>query len=72
MPSDKHARDAAGLNRDRLIALAEVIQIVGLGKTSIYAMIRKGKFPQKVKLCSASRWVEREVLDWLQSQIDSR
>ena len=57
-------------NHDRLIPLPEVIRIVGLGKTCIYAMVREGEFPRQVILRSrSSRWVESDVRKWLSSRI---
>ena len=34
----------------KLIKLPEVKRIVGLGKTSIYSLMKKGKFPQQVPM----------------------
>ncbi|MBK8454113.1 MAG: AlpA family phage regulatory protein [Thiofilum sp.] len=39
----------APLFEDRLLRLAEVCHKVGLGKSTIYTMIREGRFPKPVK-----------------------
>lgn len=54
---------------DRLISLAQVKEITGLGKTMIYRLIRQGKFPQQFKPGGyASRWSEAEVCNWREAQ----
>ena len=45
----------------KLIALPKVIERVSLQRTTIYALIKKRKFPAPVKVGGASRWVEGEV-----------
>lgn len=61
------------LGSDRLIPLAEVMRIVGLGRTAIYGMIRDGQFPKQVKpRPRASRWIEREVMEWINACGDER
>lgn len=50
---------------DRLLPLRSVIEIAGLGKTMIYRLMRQGDFPQAYKPGGyASRWSERELIDW--------
>lgn len=56
-------------NPDRLISLAEVKELTGLGKTMIYRMIKAGSFPQQYKPGGfASRWSQCEILAWRESQ----
>lgn len=64
------ASDAVALSpvftRDRLIRLVQDMDIVGLGKTSIYELIKTGVFPAPCKPGgSASRWSENAVLAWV-------
>src|SRR6202043_2494307 len=50
----------------RMIKLARVVEMTGLGKTTIYELQKDGRFPMRVQLTSNSvRWVEEEVLAWL-------
>ena len=54
---------------DRLLPIDAIKEIVGLGKTMIYRLERQGKFPQRFKPGgAASRWSEREVMDWRENQ----
>ena len=58
---------------DRLIALPEVISIVGYGKTIIYRWVREGAFPEPCHPGGAStRWSEIEVREWVQQQLQAR
>lgn len=50
---------------DMLVPLAAVKDITGLGKTTIYALVRKGEFPAPYKPGGmATRWSLAEVLAW--------
>lgn len=60
------AKAPAFLIRDRLLRLADVIEIVALGRTQIYEMIKAGAFPAPYKPTEkASRWSENEVQAWV-------
>lgn len=54
---------------DRFIRLAEVTEMVGLGKTMIYRKVREGSFPQPFKPGgAATRWSAREVAEWMEAR----
>ena len=47
----------------RLLRIAEVMQLVGLKRTTLWKMEREGKFPARVRVGErAVRWRESEVL----------
>lgn len=49
----------------RLLKIAEVMHRTSLSRSTIYALIEKGKFPQQRKLGhKCSRWVESEIDAW--------
>lgn len=51
---------------ERFLKLAEVCRRVGLGKTMVYEMIKEQRFPKPYKIAAtASRWSEREVVEWI-------
>lgn len=53
-------------NPERFIRLPEVCRRVGLGKSMIYEMIQKGRFPKPYKVTPfTSCWSEREVVAWI-------
>ena len=58
---------------EKIIRLADLPQFVGLKRTQIQEMIKRGEFPTPVRL-SARRiaWLESEVVAWQQKQIAAR
>ena len=57
----------------RLLRLAQVLDITGLGKTMIYELQAQDDFPMSVKITSHSvGWVEEEVQAWLARRIAAR
>jgi prophage regulatory protein len=65
-PAPSHGGAAPRVGSVRMIKLARVVEMTGLGKTTIYELQKEGRFPMRVQLTSNSvRWVEEEVLAWL-------
>jgi prophage regulatory protein len=56
----------------RLISLAEVMERVALGRTSIYQLIKTHEFPAPVKIQRAARWVDIEISEWIWAQMSKR
>ena len=56
--------------RDRFLRLAEVEAVAGCKKSTIYKLIKEGKFPAGVRITSRMVvWPESAVLTWVQDQI---
>lgn len=54
-----------------VIRLKQVCQQTGLGKSTIYKLIKQGAFPPPIKLSRrASAWVVAEVEAWLEEKIN--
>ena len=52
-----------------LIPLPELIKRLKISKTSIYRMIKAGKFPRPLRLgARASRWREDEIMQWVETR----
>lgn len=56
----------------RLLRRAEVMNRVGLSKSTLYSRISAGTFPKPVTLGSSVRWVESEVEDWISERVLER
>ena len=56
----------------RFIDLDEVMDMVGLSRSTVYEKIKEGVFPAPVKQGYLSRWVESEVREYQQTIIDAR
>ena len=53
---------------DRLLRRREVEKITGIGRSSIYRLMKKGKFPRGVRIGSkVVRWRLSEIMAWLKS-----
>lgn len=49
-----------------IIKLAELEQLIGLTRTSIYKLIHRGEFPAPVRLLGrASGWLSTDIDAWL-------
>jgi len=54
----------------RILRLAQVIDITGLGKTKIYELQSDGDFPMRVQITTHSvGWIEEEVQAWLAKRV---
>ncbi|KVH43511.1 hypothetical protein WJ39_26215 [Burkholderia diffusa] len=52
---------------ERLLRLPSVISMVGLGKTTIYDMMKEGSFPRPRRVRNLSLWAETEVQAWIRT-----
>lgn len=53
----------------RILRLPEVKRITGLGRTSIYQMMKDGIFPRSISLGSrAIGWKFGDIREWLESR----
>jgi len=56
--------------RDRLIRLSEVETLVGCKKSTIYTMLKEGRFPKPVRHSARMVvWPETSILTWVQDRI---
>ena len=57
----------------RMLRLVQVLEMTGLGKTTIYELQKSGRFPMGVPMTSHSvRWVEDEVKAWVFNRARTR
>lgn len=53
----------------RIVRLPEAVNITGLGRGSIYRLMKLGKFPRQIKLSErAIGWRESDLAAWLESR----
>jgi prophage regulatory protein len=54
----------------RFLRVREVLPMVGFSKTTLYARIRAGKFPEPIALGpQTTAFLEGEVLEWMKTQV---
>src|SRR5689334_10901740 len=57
----------------RLLRINEVVNRVGLGESSVLALVRTKDFPQPVPLSKrAVAWVEDEIEEWMKGRVSRR
>ena len=58
---------------NKVLRLADVIDMTGLSKSTIYTYIGNDKFPSKIQLGErAVGWRETEILDWIESRVSQK
>lgn len=66
----EEARRAPYTRPIRLLRLPQVLELTGLGKTTIYGLQADGDFPASVKITThLVGWVEEEVQVWLARRV---
>ena len=54
---------------DRLLRRTEVEKRIGVGRSTIYRLMREGRFPEPRKIGpTAVRWSDAEVEEWIEAQ----
>ncbi|WP_278420104.1 helix-turn-helix transcriptional regulator [Stutzerimonas kunmingensis] len=57
----------------KLIRLRQVMEVTGLGRSTIYKYIAENCFPKPVQLGERSvGWVESEVHEWIMERVNER
>ena len=57
--------------RDRLLRLGDVELVTGCKKSTIYKLMKEGKFPSCINITSRMvAWPETAVLSWVQARIE--
>lgn len=60
-------------NNDELLTVNEVVQITSMGKTTIYRMIRDGRFPKSRSFGGKLvRWSNNEIQQWIRGVFDAQ
>lgn len=58
------------VKRDKLLRLADVEALTGCKKSTLYNLMRAGKFVQPVRISArCTAWPESAVLQWVQDRI---
>lgn len=57
----------------KVLRLNEVIEKVGLGRSSIYALMAEGQFPMNIRLHKQSvGWLNSELDEWIMAKVVER
>ena len=58
------------IHNDKFVDMVFITKLPKLSDKWFYKMIQEGKFPKPVKFGRSSRWIEREVKEWLEARIN--
>lgn len=66
-------RENNGTQPARLITMKEAVKRTGLGRSTIYAMLKRQEFPRPVRIGRLTRigFVEAEVETWIAEQVQA-
>jgi len=54
----------------RICRLPKVVEMTGLSRSAIYALIAEGRFPTQINLEPGTvGWAEREINEWIEMRI---
>lgn len=57
------------IHNDKFVDMVFITKMTELSDKWFYKMIQQGNFPKPVKFGRSSRWLEREVQEWLEERI---
>lgn len=57
------------IHNDKFVSMLFITELTGLSDKFFYKLAQEGKFPKPVKFGRSSRWIEREVKEWLEERI---
>lgn len=58
------------IHNDKFVDMAFITELTKLSDKWFYKMAQQGKFPKPVKFGRSSRWIEREVKEWLEACVN--
>ncbi len=65
----KQAKKPENKNQERILRLDEVTQLVGVSRTTLWRMERKGDFPARIPLSSRSvGWRSIDIDNWMKNR----
>lgn len=54
------------MNEDRMLSIADVVRVTTFGRSTVWAMVKRGDFPQPVAITAKKRaWRMSDVAKWL-------
>lgn len=58
------------MSENQFITLQDVMSRIRCSKSTVYRLVRQGRFPKPAKLgLRANRWSEHEVLFWMDERV---
>jgi predicted DNA-binding transcriptional regulator AlpA len=64
-PARSTAGEGPSAGNERLIRLPEVMHLTGMSRSTVYARMGQGRFPDKVSMAGMAAWRESDIREWL-------
>ncbi|WP_386692517.1 MULTISPECIES: helix-turn-helix transcriptional regulator [unclassified Lonepinella] len=70
-PQAKGGQNVAETKTPRLINIKEVMNRTSLKTTAIYTLMKRGEFPQSIKITiDRIGWLESDIDDWITAKVN--
>lgn len=57
----------------KLLTAKQVLAMIGIGRTTLYAMMREGEFPKPIQITKGRvAWIGSEVEKWVMERAEQR
>ncbi|MFZ2958012.1 MAG: AlpA family phage regulatory protein [Candidatus Ozemobacteraceae bacterium] len=56
-------------NPNQLLRARTVFEMVGIGRTSLYAKLKKGEFPKPIRVGTTVRWLMADILAYIEKLV---
>ena len=56
-------------NPSQLLRARAVFEMVGIGRTSLYAKLKKGEFPKPIRVGTTVRWLMADILAYIENLV---
>jgi len=58
---------------NKFLRVHDVCALIGVGRTTLYALEKKGGFPKRISLIGKSvAWNEAEIIKWMEERMAAR
>jgi prophage regulatory protein len=69
LPPELFLRPAPVVTASRVLRVRDVAKQVGLGRSTIWQLVKEGQFPQPIRLSGRSvGWLQTDLDEWLKSR----
>ena len=64
------SRSEKSTNMEKLLRLPQVLNTVGISKSTLYQLVARGDFPKPIKIGQrTSAWPESAIRQWIEQRI---
>ncbi|MDH2998081.1 hypothetical protein A1D22_09355 [Pasteurellaceae bacterium LFhippo2] len=53
----------------KLIGIKEICEKLSINRSTVYHQMKHGNFPKQFKIGKCARWIEKDVIEWVNKQL---